>query len=137
MHRITRAITLSAAILAGTGNAYATSTCSLVGNWTDTHSAAIAFATNKRGTATDSALCAAPYKLLVTSRNRSGFDAAGRAPGTKCLPVSATMTWDAGCTEASGMVGAKGKQFHDVWNKVAPNRTWRRPAASALGDGLR
>jgi len=112
--------------------------CSVTGDWTDKFGAEATFRTNKVGVATDTSLCAKPYRLAVTGLTSKKFDIDAASARKSCPTFTASLTFQGGCTTATGIVVVTGKgSYHDAWTKQGAAVRHEPNVSATLNDGLK
>jgi hypothetical protein len=93
--------------------------CHVVGAWTDSYSSQITLTTNKRGTAIASVICGtATYKLKVTELTKTVWNLTATTKKNVCPALAIALTFEGGCTSASGTITFNGGQADDTWTKT-------------------
>ena len=72
---------LGAVCVAGSGSAFAAKKCNIVGSFTDSLGSSGKFLTEHKGIVSNSAICAKPYNLTVTTADPDGHRHQGRVKG--------------------------------------------------------
>jgi hypothetical protein len=103
------AIIASVAVALSAGTASAAKKCDIVGKFTDSLGSTGKFKSEKKGTVSNSNICAVPYKLTVTKLTETVVDIKGTAAGNSCGALTGDFTFNnGGCDSASGTVTITG-----------------------------
>jgi hypothetical protein len=131
------AVTVAAVAMACTsGHALAAKKCDIIGTFTDSLGSSGKFTTEKKGTVSNSAICANPYSLKVTKLTTKIIDVKGTAKSCGALTGNFTFQ-NGGCTTASGTVTIQGLgSLADTITHTGGSPVQRPPASSMLDTGM-
>jgi len=96
--------------------ALAAKKCDIVGTFKDSLGSTGKFTTEKKGTVSNTAICAQPYSLTVTKLTDVVIDVKGKSKDKSCGALTGDFTFqDGGCTSAAGTVTIEGLgSFNDT-----------------------
>jgi hypothetical protein len=96
--------------------ALAAKKCDIIGTFTDTLGSKGKFVSEKKGTVSNSVICAQPYKLTVTKLNEAVVDVKGTSKDNSCGALTGDFAFqNGGCTSAAGTVTIQGLgSFNDT-----------------------
>jgi hypothetical protein len=123
------AIAAALIIAAGTGTATAAKKCNIVGSFTDSLGSTGKFTSEKKGTVSNSLICADAYALTVTKLTETVIDISGKTKKNACGALTGSFTFqNGGCTSAAGTVTIQGVGTFD--DTITKTGALRSPAAS-------
>ena len=133
-HNSYAAIAAGIAMSMAAGNALAAKKCNVVGAFTDSLGSSGQFTSEKKGSVSNSAICASTYALTITKLTSSVIDIKGKAKSCGALTGSFTFN-NGGCTSASGTITIVGfGTFNDTVTRSG-NVAVRPPASSSALTG--
>ena len=138
MTKILAAALLGAACIASSGSAFAAKKCNIVGSFTDSLGSSGKFVSEHKGIVSNSAICAKPYNLTVTTLTETAIDIKGASKDKSCGALSGSFTFNnGGCQSASGTITIAGLgTFNDTVTRSGNAR--RTPVdTSALTNNLK
>ena len=115
---------LGAVCVAGSGSAFAAKKCNIVGSFTDSLGSSGKFLTEHKGIVSNSAICAKPYNLTVTTLTQTVIDIKGASKDKSCGALTGNFTFNnGGCNSASGTITIAGLgTFNDTVTRNASAR---------------
>jgi hypothetical protein len=111
-------VAMAAAVVTAisTTPALAAKKCDIVGTFKDSLGSTGKFTSEKKGTVSNTAICAQPYKLTVTKLNETVIDVKGTSKDKNCGALTGDFAFqDGGGTSAAGTVTIQGLgSFNDT-----------------------
>jgi hypothetical protein len=130
-------ITAALAMSVLAGNALAAKKCNIVGSFTDSLGSTGQFTSEKKGSVSNSNVCAATYALKVTKLSETVIDIAGKAKGCGALTGDFTFQ-NGGCDVASGTITIAGLgTFNDTVTRSGKVVARARTDNTALTAGIK
>jgi hypothetical protein len=129
---------LAAALIvaAGTGTASAAKKCNIVGTFTDSLGSTGKFTSEKKGTVSNSLICADTYALTVTKLTETIIDISGKVKGGSCGALTGSFTFqNGGCDSAAGTVTIQGVgTFNDTITKTGALHSPAADNSALIGE---
>jgi hypothetical protein len=105
MTKMLVAALLGAAFVASSGSAFAAKKCNIVYPFTDSLGSTGKFTSEKKGTVSNSSICAKSYSLTVTKLTLTDIDITGKSKDKSCGALTGSFTFNnGGCDSATGTV---------------------------------
>ncbi len=131
------AIAAAVATVVPANTATAAKKCDIVGSFTDTLGSTGKFTSEKKGTVTNTEVCADPYSLKVTKLSETVLDISGTTKDKSCGSLTGTFSFVGGCSTAAGTVTIQGLGSIGDTLSLGGHHSYHAPDTSLLSAGLK